>query len=216
MKEPYELTELIDQYLEGKLTGERLATFQQRLANEDSFREEVATQQKAREGLRYLGRQKRKQQLQAIHQEVIDHSSAFGSPESPRWWQRPFFRVAAMVVFFFGLLGLLYFFNQPTPESRPVLVSLTVEGTRSTLPAIPTLIYPPDDSYNFHYQFQPGDTLKLYGNFPAHQLRFRLLKDENGQEQYLLLYEGKIYLLNPTAQVTPLEERHSTNTNPAQ
>ncbi len=110
-----ENTELIEQYLEGKLSPTERLAFEERVSNEAIFSEEVALQRQIRQGLRSVGRSRILAQLE----EVETRMSAYHPPTqiialNERVRQRFYWAAAAVIV----LLIPIYLFlkSHPTHE----------------------------------------------------------------------------------------------------
>lgn len=64
-------TEIIEQYLLGKLNPELLEEFKQKLAADDQFKAEVALEQALFRNLQVAGRKQQRLKLEAFHQELV-------------------------------------------------------------------------------------------------------------------------------------------------
>jgi len=199
--------EIIEQYLEGALTGEELQEFEAKMATDAAFRREVALQRKIVRNVHTVGREQLRAQLKDIHQEMLAGQDTKEETKVVPLLQRKAvqYAIAAAIALLIVGWGVFMLLDQPSDE--PVLAFLPVESIREDGSRGPSrgmlnvLIYPPEDTLNQHYQFT--DTLKLYGPFDAQEIRivYNLSNDH-----YMLEANGKTYGLRKTTAIMRLEE----------
>lgn len=97
-------SDLIDKYIQKKVSAEELETIKQLMETDLEFKKEVVFQSELREAVKQEERQKLKQHLQSLEQ-AEKRKSSFGL-----WW-----KIAA--VFVIGL-SLLWFYNQPADYDK--------------------------------------------------------------------------------------------------
>lgn len=197
-------TDLIDQYLEGELSGEALREFEERLNEDREFRKEVALQQKIAHTIKEQERAKLKSEIKQLFNEEINNKESGGAPVIDIASRRRNFAIAAIVTVVL-VASVLFIVNQ-REVVRPQIVYLEIKllpGSRGSLPVPDSLavdIVSEDPAYSFHYQL--GDTLRLYGDFDKHELGIFY---EPNDELYLLQWEGQEYELEKTEEVLPIE-----------
>jgi len=188
--------ERIEQYLEGNLTGEQEQEFKAKMDTDAALRREVALQKKIISNVQTLGREQLRAQLKTIHQEML--------AESPHTMN--YYAIAAVVTLLIaaGVVWVLVY----RPPDEPTLAFLPIQtidrtgNTRGFAGGMQTVvIYPPNDSLNFHYHLT--DTLNLYGPFDAEEIKLYIDQETN---HYLLETHQQRYILRKTPAIMRLEE----------
>lgn len=208
--------EIIEQYLEGALTGEDLQEFEEKMAADAAFRREVALQKKIVHNVQTVGREQLRAQLKGIHKLMLEKPQDEGEiqeeaetevkvvPLSPN--KSITYAIAAAIVLLI-VAGIFVVLNQDQNTfGDPLVASLPVEviGADNTTRGdemMDVAIYSPNDTLTQHYQFT--DTLKLYGPFKP--LDVHIIYNE-GTGQYKLRIHEKTYGLKKTEEIMPLEE----------
>lgn len=221
-------TDLIDQYLDGVLSGEALQKFEEQMNIDQDFRKEVALQQKIVHTIKEKERNELRSTIQQLFQEEInnkslppigklddqvkvdetDHDATKVVDIAPS--PTPFRRYVAIAATI-GLLivaAIFFFTRQPgNSETQFAYLEVTIPpGGRGELPtqipdSLAVEIMNQHPEYDFHYQL--GDTLKLYGDFNIDDVTIYY---EPNAEQYLLLMDDTEYSLNKTSDVIPLRQ----------
>jgi len=190
------IEERIEQYLEGNLTQEQKQEFEVKMDTDATFRREVALQKKIVNNVQLVGREQLRAQLKTIHQEMLAESSHTMN----------YYAIAAVVTLLItaGVVWELVY----RPPDEPPLAFLPIQtidrtgNTRGFAGGMQTVvIYPPNDSLNFHYHLT--DTLKLYGPFDVEEIKLYYNLDT---EQYLLESDQKRYVLRKNSSVMRIEE----------
>jgi len=198
--------EIIERYLENKLTGEELKEFEEKMATDAAFRREVALQKKIVRNVHTVGREQLRAQLKDIHKEMMaDQDTKEETKVVPLWQRKTVQYAIAAAIALLMVAGVVFVLLQDTTHGiqKDVLAVETI-GTRGepqNRGMIAVNIYPPEDTLTQHYQFT--DTLKLYGAFEMEKIRivYNLSND-----QYMLQANGKTYGLRKTAAIVRLEE----------
>ncbi|WKN32467.1 hypothetical protein PZB74_03785 [Porifericola rhodea] len=189
-------TEIIDKYLEGSLDLATRQEVEQKMQEDEAFREEVSLQQRIIQAVRKQERAALKQELSDIFEQENDKVRVLSK-------RNIYYAVAASILLVVAA-GIFLWINTANSTVDGVLAVQLVEGARGELPAnipdqVPTLIFKNEAQYNFHYQF--GDTLKLYGNFSLEQLQ---LAYEPNHNNYRLLVDDESYPIQKNKAITPL------------
>ena len=216
-------TDLIDQYLDGELSGEALQEFEEQMDSDRDFRKEVALQQKIVHTIKEKERNELRNTIKQLFEEEIesknlpttdtledqdqeDDTKVVDIAPSPT----PLWRYVAIAAAI-GLLiaaAIVLLSRQPgSSENQFAYLEVSVPpGGRGELPtqipdSLAVEIISQHPEYSSHYQL--GDTLKLYGDFSIDDLTIYY---EPNAELYLLLMDDTEYSLDTTSDVVPLRQ----------
>jgi len=199
--------EIIERYLENKLTGEQEHEFEAKMDADAALRREVALQKKIITNVQTIGRTQLHTQLKDIHKEMLAEQGAKRAKMiSMLPHNLSYYAIAAVVTLLMaaGAIWILVF----RPSDEPTLAFLPIQAidrtgnTRGFAGGMQTVvIYPPKDSLDFHYQL--ADTQKLYGTFDTEEIK--LFYNLN-TDQYFLETHQQRYILRKTPSIMRLEE----------
>ncbi|MGV3586442.1 MAG: tetratricopeptide repeat protein [Adhaeribacter sp.] len=124
--------ELIEQYVQGKLSGDLLAEFKNKLAADAAFRNDVALEQAVVRNLKAAGRKAMRLQFENYHQEISQESSRYAPTQAePSWidkvkefindklaWlnAKPYWAMAAATIILLVTSTLLFFNTKTSSE----------------------------------------------------------------------------------------------------
>lgn len=123
--------ELIEQYVQGKLSGPQLTAFKNRLATDAAFRTEVALEQAVIRNLKTVGRAEMKTKLESFHAEITPAPYAPAPTEGALLNQlkeyisgvlawltaKPYLAMAAASVVILLISTLVFFNHRPGPAA---------------------------------------------------------------------------------------------------
>jgi len=186
--------ELMEQYLLGQLTGELLAAFEEKLASDAAFRQEVALEKAILKNLRKVGRQEWALKLENFHQEM-ESAGAEETPVIPLkrpiasedkfYSKKVFFAIAATIVLLLlATIILITINNKTNPQS--IFVAYyepypSVEQVTRNLPN--NIVTERTKAFGFYNNGNYSEAIKSFNSILA-----------NGEDEVVLFYLGNAYL----------------------
>jgi hypothetical protein len=145
---------LIDLYLKGKLAGEALVDFQQRMKNDPDFASEVSLQSDILKGIRAAGRKELKAQLASI---TMQPGEVVRTKRLPRTL---IVAIAASVLVVVGFSW--WFFIYQNPGNKAVLaVEINRQSTPVTSVVIPSKTFVLDNSQGKQITLPSGENISI-------------------------------------------------------
>ena len=211
MRPELENIALVEQYLEGKLSGQPLTDFESKLVIDADLKTEVDFQRVIMQAVVTSGRTQISEELDRVYQGTqVSNGLNWGSAKGYMMGIAAAGAIAG---------GVYYLSNNPAPLEAPATEQLDNARPNANVEIAPSSDNSPIEVVNENateitleilesagddmmYVFDKG-RLSLYGDFDSEKIRVEELFN-NGK--YYLHYEGSIYILSPSAEKVSLKK----------